>query len=91
MRWARGEAHRLFSCTKSVNNFFKIKAFFTRSHFYLFAITIVVATIHILFDFLAFKNDVNFWRKRKTMVGISTRFVSVQRLHTDDFGLFAEL
>ena len=25
------------------------------------------------FDFLAFKNDISFWRKRKTTVGLSRR------------------
>lgn len=27
----------------------------------------------LLFDFLAFKNDISYWRERKTMVGLSTR------------------
>ena len=27
----------------------------------------------LLFDFLAFKNDISYWRQRKTMVGLSTR------------------
>ena len=27
----------------------------------------------ILFDALAFKNDISYWRKRKTMVGLSSR------------------
>ena len=27
----------------------------------------------ILFDFLAFKNDISYWKKRDTMVGLSTR------------------
>ena len=33
----------------------------------------VISPMQLLFDFLAFKNDVSYWRKRKTMVGLSTR------------------
>ena len=33
----------------------------------------VFFTSQVLFDFLAFKNDVNFWRKRKTIIGVSKR------------------
>lgn len=29
----------------------------------------------ILFDFLAFKNDISFWRSRKSMAGLSSRLV----------------
>ena len=28
--------------------------------------------LQLLFDFLAFKNDISFWRARKTMTGLST-------------------
>lgn len=31
------------------------------------------SSLQLLFDFLAFKNDISFWRHRKTMVGLSTR------------------
>eukprot|EP00124_Ichthyophonus_hoferi_P001159 Ihof_evm16s54 gene=Ihof_evmTU16s54 len=37
------------------------------------AITLFVTIIHILFDFLSFKNDIGYWKKRKTMQGLSTR------------------
>ncbi|KAI6194608.1 Ribonuclease [Aphelenchoides besseyi] len=50
-----------------------IKGTFSEINFYFLALTVVVATVHLLFDFLTFKNDVSFWRGRKTMVGISTR------------------
>ena len=29
--------------------------------------------MQLLFDFLAFKNEISFWRRRKTMAGLSTR------------------
>ena len=39
----------------------------------LLGITIAVSILHSLFDFLAFKNDVAFWRNKKDMVGLSFR------------------
>lgn len=50
-----------------------MKGLFAETNFYFLALTIVIATVHMLFDYLTFKNDVKFWRGRKTMVGISTR------------------
>ncbi|KAI6228637.1 hypothetical protein M3Y99_01204300 [Aphelenchoides fujianensis] len=50
-----------------------IKGTYAEINFYFLALTVVVATVHLLFDFLTFKNDVSFWKGRKTMVGISTR------------------
>ncbi|XP_050540536.1 lipid scramblase CLPTM1L [Daktulosphaira vitifoliae] len=52
----------------------EIKAIFDTNH-YLLLISILVAFIHLLFDFLAFKNDISFWRSRKTMAGLSSRLV----------------
>ncbi|KXJ13308.1 cleft lip and palate transmembrane protein 1 homolog [Exaiptasia diaphana] len=42
---------------------------------YLLGITIVVSLIHTVFEFLAFKNDIQFWRSRKTLEGLSVRSV----------------
>ncbi|KAJ1961198.1 hypothetical protein GGI12_003380 [Dipsacomyces acuminosporus] len=39
----------------------------------LLAVTFTVTILHSLFDFLAFKNDVQFWRKKKDTVGVSVR------------------
>lgn len=33
----------------------------------------VLSTFQLLFDFLAFKNDISFWKKKKTMIGMSTK------------------
>ena len=33
----------------------------------------LISFTQLLFDFLAFKNDISFWRQRKTMVGLSSR------------------
>ena len=39
------------------------------------ALTFFVSFVHILFDFLAFKNDINYWRSRKNMVGLSRNVI----------------
>jgi len=39
----------------------------------LFGITAVVTLLHSVFDFLAFKNDIQFWKNRKSVEGISVR------------------
>ncbi|KAH7702136.1 cisplatin, partial [Aphelenchoides avenae] len=51
----------------------EVKGIFTDTNFYFLALTVAVATVHLLLDFLSFKNDVSFWRGRKTMVGVSTK------------------
>ena len=35
----------------------------------------VVSTLHSIFDFLAFKNDIQFWRTRNNMEGLSVRTI----------------
>lgn len=42
---------------------------------YLLALTIIVSIIHSVFEFLAFKNDIQFWRNRKSLEGLSVRSV----------------
>lgn len=42
---------------------------------YLLGLTVVVSILHSVFEFLAFKNDVQFWRSRKTLEGLSVRSV----------------
>jgi hypothetical protein len=44
---------------------------------YLLAITFAVSLLHMLFDFLAFKNDIQFWRKKKSMAGTSVQSLGV--------------
>lgn len=29
--------------------------------------------LQLLFDFLAFKNDISFWKKKRSMIGMSTK------------------
>lgn len=33
----------------------------------------VLFPLQLLFDFLAFKNDISFWKKKKSMIGMSTK------------------
>ncbi|XP_075156279.1 lipid scramblase CLPTM1L [Haematobia irritans] len=55
------------------NDVEEIKSMFSDTNLYLLMVTIFVASIHMLFDFLSFKNDVTFWRKKKSYEGLSTR------------------
>ncbi|VDD85786.1 unnamed protein product [Enterobius vermicularis] len=41
----------------------------------LLGITAVVSVLHTVFEFLAFKNDIQFWRSRKSLEGLSVRSV----------------
>ncbi|KAJ8354231.1 hypothetical protein SKAU_G00217980 [Synaphobranchus kaupii] len=51
----------------------EIKGIFVDTNLYFLALTVLVAAFHLLFDFLAFKNDISFWKKKKTMVGMSSK------------------
>ncbi|KAH3681877.1 hypothetical protein WICPIJ_007183 [Wickerhamomyces pijperi] len=42
---------------------------------YLLAITVTVSILHSLLEFLAFKNDISHWRKKKDNVGVSVRSI----------------
>ncbi|XP_022091942.1 cleft lip and palate transmembrane protein 1-like protein [Acanthaster planci] len=53
----------------------EVMSLFTDSGLYLLALTVIVSMFHLLFDFLAFKNDISYWRQRNTMAGLSTRTV----------------
>ncbi|EJW84099.1 cleft lip and palate transmembrane protein 1 [Wuchereria bancrofti] len=41
----------------------------------LLGLTITVSLLHTVFEFLAFKNDIQFWRSRKSLEGLSVRSV----------------
>ncbi|XP_059801278.1 lipid scramblase CLPTM1L [Hypanus sabinus] len=53
----------------------EVKGIFVDTNLYFLALTFFVAAFHLLFDFLAFKNDITFWRRKKNMVGMSTKAV----------------
>lgn len=44
---------------------------------YLLALTMVVTLLHTIFDVLAFKNDISFWREQKSMEGLSIKSIFV--------------
>ncbi len=48
----------------------------TGVYWFLFYLMIkIVSTLHSVFDFLAFKNDIQFWRTRNNMEGLSVRTI----------------
>uniref|UniRef100_A0A5K3EZ59 Cleft lip and palate transmembrane protein 1 n=1 Tax=Mesocestoides corti TaxID=53468 RepID=A0A5K3EZ59_MESCO len=52
-----------------------MKKTFLETNPYLLAITIIVSIIHSVFEMLAFKNDIQFWRSRESFEGLSLRSV----------------
>uniref|UniRef100_A0A3B4BDF0 Lipid scramblase CLPTM1L n=1 Tax=Periophthalmus magnuspinnatus TaxID=409849 RepID=A0A3B4BDF0_9GOBI len=57
----------------------EIKGIFVDTNLYFLALTFFVAAFHLLFDFLAFKNDISFWKQKKSMVGMSSKVWKVKK------------
>ncbi|KAG8383339.1 hypothetical protein BUALT_Bualt04G0002200 [Buddleja alternifolia] len=55
----------------------QLKRVFVEGNPYLLGVTMVVSLLHSVFDFLAFKNDIQFWNKNKSMEGLSAKSVVV--------------
>ncbi|XP_018335720.1 cleft lip and palate transmembrane protein 1-like protein [Agrilus planipennis] len=53
----------------------EVKGVFADTNLYLLCATMFVGSIHLLFDFLSFKNDVRFWKSKTSMAGLSTKAV----------------
>ena len=51
----------------------EVKGIFADTNLVLLLVTFAVSAVHLLFDFLAFKNDISFWSNRTSMEGLSTR------------------
>ncbi|ALC48767.1 CG4332 [Drosophila busckii] len=51
----------------------EVKGIFSDTNMYLLCGTILISSVHLLFDFLSFKNDVAFWRSKRSYAGLSTR------------------
>ncbi|EFN79326.1 cleft lip and palate transmembrane protein 1-like protein [Harpegnathos saltator] len=49
----------------------EVKGIFADTNIYLLGGTVFIAGVHLLFDFLAIKNDVSFWRKKSNLIGLS--------------------
>ena len=52
-----------------------MKSIVLNSNPVLLAVTMAVSALHMLFDMLAFKNDIAFWRNNKSTAGLSGRAV----------------
>ena len=57
------------------SDFDDIKSMFLETNPTLLIITAIVSTLHSVFDTLAFKNEISFWRNRNNMEGLSVRTV----------------
>ncbi|XP_004932365.2 cleft lip and palate transmembrane protein 1-like protein [Bombyx mandarina] len=64
--------HSLGFSEKDVDD---VKGIFADTNLYLLSATVLIASFHLLFDFLAFKNDVSFWRRKRSLAGLSARTV----------------
>jgi len=64
------------------NDLDDLKGMFTDTNLYFLALTFFIALMHGLFDLLAFKNDVSFWRQKENMEGMSTRSVVWRSIST---------
>ncbi|XP_055381132.1 lipid scramblase CLPTM1L [Condylostylus longicornis] len=51
----------------------EIKGIFSDTNVYLLCGTVLIGGVHLLFDFLSFKNDVLFWKRKKNYAGLSMR------------------
>ncbi|XP_076242656.1 lipid scramblase CLPTM1L [Calliopsis andreniformis] len=49
----------------------EVKEIFVDTNIYILGGTFLIAAIHLLFDFLAFKNDISYWRRKDNLVGLS--------------------
>ncbi|KAI8870490.1 cleft lip and palate transmembrane 1 [Ramicandelaber brevisporus] len=70
---ARQQASMGFGGTHSLSQMDEIKRIFLETNPWLLLATCAVTLFHSLFSFLAFKNDVQFWRAKKDTVGVSLR------------------
>ncbi|CAH2239482.1 jg21489 [Pararge aegeria aegeria] len=72
VRLALEHFHVLGFSDKDVDD---VKGIFADTNLYLLSATVLIASCHLLFDFLAFKNDVSFWRRKSSFAGLSARTV----------------
>ncbi|XP_026879024.1 cleft lip and palate transmembrane protein 1-like protein isoform X2 [Electrophorus electricus] len=66
----------------SEKNLDEIKAMFVESGVHILVLSILVPAFHLSFEVFAFKNDVSFWRGKKSLAGISKRSVIWRCLST---------
>ena len=68
--------HQRAMGTQGENDGDELKRIFLEGNPILLAVTSVVSVFHTVFDVLAFKNDIGFWRQNKSMEGLSARTIT---------------
>ncbi|XP_049819936.1 cleft lip and palate transmembrane protein 1-like protein [Aethina tumida] len=53
----------------------EVKGVLADTNLYLLGATVLIGSIHLLLDFLSFKNDVSFWKSQKSMTELSSHTV----------------
>jgi hypothetical protein len=53
----------------------EVRELISEERIYRFALMQLISVLHIIFDVLAFKNDLGFWKGREDMRGLSSRSV----------------
>lgn len=51
----------------------EMKRMFLETDPILLSVTMLVSILHTVFEVLAFKNDINFWKNKDSMEGISVK------------------
>lgn len=54
-----------------------LKRMFTETNPVLLGVTMIVSMLHMVFEFLAFKNDIQFWKNNRSLEGLSVRTVFI--------------
>jgi Cleft lip and palate transmembrane protein 1 (CLPTM1) len=55
----------------------EVKSLIADTNITLLAITMLASALHLLFEFLTFREEVNFWRQNKSLQGLSVRAVRI--------------
>ena len=63
---------------QSVADYDEYKRIWIETDPILFAVTMVVSILHTLFEMLAFKNDIQFWKGKESLEGISVKSLYMQ-------------
>ena len=58
----------------------EVKRIFLEGNPYFLALTVAVSMLHSVFDVLAFKNDIGFWKDNKSMKGLSARSIMINAI-----------
>jgi hypothetical protein len=53
----------------------EVRELMSEERLYRFVLMQIISLLHVLFDVLAFRSDIGFWKGRETMRGLSSRAV----------------